>query len=181
MTLHRRPRVLLITLLFVPCPFSEDLAYRHLTQEAMDWCHGALCNMATLHMLLAVPADAPAARRVGIIDPEPGRRPPGCRFVLHRTSGPRSRPMPGVCELHLSFDGALGGRHACDGARRRLLVGVGGARAADVPHWRRGAPRGVASSGAMALEASPRHGVAGLRVTPERAHIVVRARCLHVE
>ena len=52
-------------------------------------------------------------------------------------------PAVGVGELHLSFYGALGGRHACDGARRRLLVGVGGARRADVPHWRRGAPRGV--------------------------------------
>ena len=31
------------------------------------------------------------AHRVGIVHPEPGRRPPGRRFVLHRTSGPRLR------------------------------------------------------------------------------------------
>ena len=31
------------------------------------------------------------AQRVGIVHPEPGRRPPGRRFVLHRTSGPRLR------------------------------------------------------------------------------------------
>ena len=35
--------------------------------------------------------DAPSTRRVGIVDPEPGRRPLGCRFVLHRTSGLRLR------------------------------------------------------------------------------------------
>ena len=52
-------------------------------------------------------------------------------------------PAVGVCELHLSGDGAVGGRHACDGARRGLLVGVGGARRADVPYRRRGASRGV--------------------------------------
>ena len=33
------------------------------------------------------------ARRVGVFDPEPGRRPLGRRFVLHRTSGSR----PQVC------------------------------------------------------------------------------------
>ena len=34
---------------------------------------------------------ASTAQRGGIVDPEPGRRPPGRRFVLHRTSGPRLR------------------------------------------------------------------------------------------
>ena len=46
-----------VALLFVPCPFSEDLAYCHLTQEAMDWCHGA-CRFFTamLHTLALAPA-----------------------------------------------------------------------------------------------------------------------------
>ena len=33
--------------------------------------------------------DRSTAQRVGIVHPEPGRRPPGRRFVLQRTSGPR--------------------------------------------------------------------------------------------
>ena len=40
--------------------------------------------------------DAPSTRRVGIVDPEPGRRPLGCRFVLHRTSGLRLRGSGGM-------------------------------------------------------------------------------------
>ena len=50
-------------------------------------------------------------------------------------------PAGGGGELHLSGACARGGRHAADGARQRLLVGVGGARRADVPRRRRGASR----------------------------------------
>ena len=56
-------------------------------------------------------------------------------------------PAVGVGELHLAVARARGGRHAADGARRRLLVGVGVARRADVPHRRRGASRAVGERG----------------------------------
>ena len=41
--------------------------------------------------------DRSTAQRVGIVHPEPGWRPPGRRFVLHRTSGPRP------CTLHVGM------------------------------------------------------------------------------
>merc|ERR1711965_1193669 len=52
-------------------------------------------------------------------------------------------PAGGGCGVPLAELGARGGRHAADGARRRLLLGVGGARRAHVPHRRVGAACGV--------------------------------------
>ena len=103
-------------------------------------------------MLQAVPADAPAARRVGIIDPEPGRRPPGCRFVLQRTSGPRSRPMPGVCPpsnaaLERGCGLAAVPAAAWEAASRRTQLGSRRARREALQGRDRSTPEGSAVQG----------------------------------
>ena len=47
------------------------------------------CAFSSFTPLVFLHQGRSTAQRVGIVHPEPGRRPPGRRFVLQRTSGPR--------------------------------------------------------------------------------------------
>ena len=131
------------------CAGGRSGARRHARGRA--WRRLPRCLHAAVRLWERCGAGARAVRRrvsARVREPFPeARLTPS--FALDERAAVRSErrvvhvPAVDVGELHLSFDDALGWRYACDGARQRLLVGVGGAGHADVPHWRRGAPRGV--------------------------------------
>lgn len=77
---------------------SGQAAVKQLQSErsaCSPWAVNISLSCADFGPVCAVDRDshAPPVRRVGVYDPEPGRRPPGCRFVLRRTSGPRFCPL----------------------------------------------------------------------------------------
>ena len=79
------------------------------------------------------------AQRARIIDPGPGRRPPGRRFALHRASGPRLHQETDCCGRQSSCQGGGSsggdGRSVCAGAAAGVAARAAGGGRSRLDGW----------------------------------------------